>query len=118
MAENTPSIKTLWQALKKYISLNVANIKLSATEKLTLFFAAVAFGVVALVLIAIVMVFLSMAMCEILSQSMSAQNVYLIMAAFYLLLLVIIGALRKVLFLNPIARFLSKIMLNPPKEKE
>lgn len=118
MAENSQSIKTLWQALKKYVSLNVTNIRLSATEKLTMLFAAIAFCFVAVVLIVVALVFASMALCEILSQSLEAHYVYLVMSVLYLVLLAIVGALRKKLFLDPIARFLSRIMLNPPKDKE
>ena len=99
MADNTQSIKTLWSAFKKYVCLNVENAKLTATEKLTIFF-------------------VSMALTHILSQSLEIHYVYFIMAAFYLVILVLIYALKKVLFLNPISRFLSKTILNPPKEKE
>lgn len=117
MAENTQSIKTLWVALKKYVSLNVASAKLNATEKLTLLLAAAAFYFVAITLGIVVVFFVSMALCHLLSQSMEEHYVYLIMASFYLVLLVIVYALRKILFLNPIARFLSKLILKPPHEE-
>lgn len=118
MADNTQSIKTLWSAFKKYVCLNVENAKLTATEKLTILLAVIAFYFVAIVLGFVSVFFVSMALTHILSQSLEVHYVYFIMAAFYLVILVLIYALKKVLFLNPISRFLSKTILNPPKEKE
>ncbi len=118
MAENTQSLKALWATFKKYVALNIENAKLSATEKLTLLFATMAFYFVAITLGIVIVFLVSMAMSHLLSQSIEQHYVYLIMAAFYLVLLVVVFALRKVLFLNPIARFLSKLILNPPQEKQ
>lgn len=116
MAEKTQTLSTLWQSIKRYVNLNVANAKLSATEKLSILFAAVAFYFIAILLGTVALIFVSMSISEVLSQSLPMHYVYLIMAAFYLLILIVVCLLRKVLFLNPIARFLSKTMLNPPKE--
>lgn len=116
MAEKTQPLSSLWQSIKRYVSLNVANAKLSATEKLTMLFAAIAFYFVAILLGAVALIFVSMSISEVLSQSLPIHYVYLIMAAFYLFILIIVCLFRKALFLNPIARFLSRIMLNPPKE--
>ncbi len=116
MAENTQSVKTLWATFKKYVSLNVESAKLTATEKLTILFAAIAFYFVAIILGFVSVFFVSMALCHILSQSLEPHYVYFIMAAFYVVLLVVVYALRKALFLNPMSRFLSKLILNPPKE--
>ncbi len=116
MDNGSSSASLLWHALKKYISLNVENAKFTATEKLTVLFAAVAFYLVAVVLLIVVLVFVSMAICDVLSRYMPMYYVYLLLAAFYIVSLLIVYALRKVLFLNPIARFFSKLMLNPPKD--
>ena len=116
MAENTQPLSSLWQSIKRYVNLNVANAKLSATEKLSILFAAIAFYFISILLGAVALIFVSMAISEVLSLSLPQHYVYLIMAAFYVFILIIVCLLRKVLFLNPIARFMSKIMLNPPKE--
>ena len=118
MAENTQSIKTLWNTFKKYVSLNVENAKLTVAEKLTLLLAAAAFYLVSIILGIARVFFLSMSLCDVLSESMEMYFVYLIMAAFYVVLLLIVYALKKVLFLNPIARFISKLILNPPQENK
>ncbi len=116
MIENNQSIRELWKCIKRYIALNIDNAKLNLTEKLTLIFAATAFYFVAILLSVVIVFFVSMAMCEMLSQYLDILYVYLIMSVFYLLLLFIIYLMKKVLFLNPISKFISRLMLNPPKE--
>ena len=115
MNTNTP-VSSLWQAIKRYITLNVESAKLSATEKLAILFSAVAFYLVAIILCVVAMVFVSMALCEVLSLHMEKHFVYLIMGTFYIIVLMIVCVMKKQLFLNPIARFFSKLLLNPPKE--
>ena len=114
MIENAQSITSLWQIIKRYLSLNIENAKLTATEKLTLFFAAAAFYFVAIIIGAIVLFFVTMSVSDYLSQFLKPYYVYLMIAAFYLLVFVAVYLMKNVLFLNPIARFVSKIMLNPP----
>ena len=114
MIENAQSITSLWQIIKRYLSLNIENAKLTATEKLTLLFAAAAFYFVAIIIGAIVLLFVTMSVSDYLSQFLKPYYVYLIIAAFYLLVFVAVYLMKNVLFLNPIARFVSKIMLNPP----
>lgn len=116
MDNGSSSASLLWQAFKKYIALNVESAKFTAAEKLTVLFAAVAFYFVAIALFIVVLIFVSMAICDVLSMYLPMYYVYLLLAAFYCVSLLIIYALRKVLFLNPIARFISKLMLNPPKD--
>jgi hypothetical protein len=114
MDSNSP-MATLWGAIKKFITLNVENAKLTATEKLTILFSALAFYLVAIALVIVAIGFASMALCEVLSTQLEKHYVYLLMAAIYIVILLIICLMRKRLFLNPIARFFSKLMLNPPK---
>lgn len=115
--ENNQFIKELWQSVKRIISLNVDNAKLSMAEKLTLFSTAVAFYFVAMLLGVIVVFFVSMAMCHLLTQVMEPHYVYLLMAALYLLLLVVVYVMKNILFLNPISRFVSKLLLTPPQDR-
>ena len=116
MEDNSQSIKVLWQSIKRLISLNVDNAKLTLVEKLALFSTAAAFYFVVLLLGVIIVFFVSMSICHLLLQVMEPQYVYLVMAAFYMILLVIVCAMKNVLFLNPISRFVSKLLLNPPQK--
>lgn len=115
--ENQP-VKVLWLLIKKLISLNVDNAKLTMAEKLTIFSTAAAFYFVAMLLGVIVVFFVSMAVCDVLSQVMEIHFVYLIMAAFYVVLFIVVCAMKNILFLNPISRFVSKLLLNPPQENK
>ena len=116
MENNNQSIKMLWLSIKKLISLNVDNAKLTIAEKLTLFSAAVAFYFVAMLLGVIVVFFVSMALCDVLSKFMETHYVYLIMAAIYVVLLILGYVMKNVIFLNPISRFVSKLLLTPPQD--
>ncbi len=115
MEDNNQSIKVLWHSIKRLISLNIDCAKLTLAEKLTLFSTAAAFYVVVMLLGVIIVFFVSMAICHLLLQIMEPQYAYLVMAAFYVILLVVVYAMKNVLFLNPISRFVSKLLLNPPQ---
>lgn len=116
MEDKKDTYKSLWQLIKRYICLLLENIKLSLVEKLTLIFSAIAFCFIAIIFSIVIVFFGSMALCHILSQLMDMHYVYIIMALFYLLMLVLVYVFRKILIINPISRFFSKLMLNPPKK--
>ena len=82
MDSNSP-MATIWVAIKKFIILNVENAKLTATEKLTILFSALAFYLVAIALVIVAIGFASMALCEVLSTQLEKHYVYLLMAAIY-----------------------------------
>lgn len=116
MKNNIISVKILWQLANDYFVLNLERTKLSFVKKLTLLFSATAFYFIAIIMAIIIFIFLSMALCQILHQSIqNISYVYLIIAGLYVTLLIMIYILRKWLFLNPISRFLSKLILNPQK---
>lgn len=116
MKNNITSVKLLWQLANDSITLNLERTKLSFVKKLTIIFSAAAFYFIAIILAIIIFIFLSMAICQILHQSIqNISYVYLLIAGLYVALLVLIYILRKWLFLNPISRFLSRHILNPHK---
>lgn len=114
MNESSQSITSLWQIMKRYLSLKIENAKLTASEKMTLFFAAVAFYFVAILIMAIIVLLVTMSVGDYLSLYLKPYYVYLILAFFYLLVLAVVYWLKNVLFLNPIARFVSKLILDSP----
>lgn len=102
----------LWGMGKKYLTFQIEYAKFSAAEKITMIFGAVALGFIFLMLATVIGLFGSLAIAHWLSGIMSIEWALCIIAGFYLLLAVLIFILRKQLILNPIARFLSKIILN------
>ncbi len=117
MAINSKPAKTLWQQLKDLARLYIENAKLTLAEKLTLLFVAIAFYSIAMLLLTFCLVFLSIALAKLLSLAMAAYWAYIIIAAFYFLLLAAVAVFKQSLLLNPISRFISKLLIDNPDDK-
>ncbi len=104
----------LWQQVKDYIKLQVDYSKLTVAEKLTILLSRIILIVVALLLGASILLLLSAALVVALTGIVGETWVAcLIVAAIYLLLLLIVFALKSHLITNPMARFISKLLINP-----
>lgn len=109
------SYKELWGEVKKYLSLKVDYVKLTAIEKLTVLLAAMTFVGVVIVLSACALFFLSAALVEWLDTVLTCKWLAnLIVCGIVFLLLIIAFCFKKTLILNPVARFVTKLFLNPP----
>lgn len=110
---NTP-YTTLYNQVTRLVSLEVDNAKLMLAEKLTVLLGRIAMAAVAFIISACVLVFVSMGVADLLLRSLPACWTYLIVAAFYFVLVVLALIFRRQIFTDPIARFLSKVILDPP----
>ncbi len=111
------SYKELWCEFKKYLTLQIDYVKLTAIEKLTILLAAMTFVGVVIVLLACAFFFLTVAFVEWLDTVINctwAAN--LITCGIVLFLLLMIVCLKKVLIINPVTKFVTKLFLNPPKQ--
>lgn len=106
--------KSLWQSLQRLFTLEVDNAKMLITEKLTVLTARLAVCFVMFVVGTCTLIFASIAAADFLLESLAARWTYLILAGFYLLVMIILVSFRKRIFINPIARFLSSVILDPP----
>lgn len=102
---------------KHLVRLEVENARLLLTEKLSLLFARIALAAVCFVISACAVIFLSMSAADFLLQSLAPWATYLIVAGFYILLIIILALTRRKLITDPIARYLSKIILDPKPAK-
>lgn len=93
-------------------SLYVENAKLNITEKLTLVLSAALLLVVALVLGVFALAFFTGAALEALELVVDPWMSYIIMGAVFIALIVLSVVFRKSLFVNPIARYLSRVMFD------
>lgn len=100
--------------VKRLFSLEVENLQLIFTEKLTLLFGRLALVAVCFVVGATALVFLSMSVADFLLRGLAPCWTYLIIAAFYILIIIIAAAFRRKLIIDPIARFISRVILAPP----
>lgn len=103
----------LWEELKKFFSLQVDYVKLTAVEKLVVLLSAIALVAVLLILGACVLFYLSFAIVYLLVDVIGCVwGAYLIVSGIFVVLSLIVFAMRKTLILDPVAKFLTKLFFN------
>lgn len=117
-AETKSSTAGLVDNVMKYLRLLVEDTKLNVAEKLTRLLAAVALCAVLLILGIVTLVYISMAVAWSLAVALSPVWSYIIVAGFFVLLLAVLIFFRKQLIENPIARFISRLLLDAPAPKD
>ena len=111
MAEN--KYEELWAELKKYLTLQIDYAKLTTVEKLVVLLSAIAMVAVMLILGACVLFYLSFAVVFGLSDAIgSTWGAYLIVSGIFLVLMLVVYALRQKLILDPVSRFLTRLFLH------
>ena len=111
MAEN--KYEELWADLKKYLTLQIDYAKLTTVEKLVVLLSAIAMVAVMLILGACVLFYLSFAVVFMLSDAIgSTWGAYLIVSGIFLVLMLVVYALRQKLILDPVSRFLTRLFLH------
>ncbi len=116
---NKPSIddrvRSARQSLRRLTELYLENAKITTAEKLTLFCTAATVGVICLVLGLFALAFITVALIELLALAIPVWASYLIFAGIYAVIIIALILLREPLIMNPIARFLSKLLLEPER---
>ena len=110
---SSAAYRRLYDEIRRLVGLEVENARLVVTEKLTLLFGRIALVAVSFVLSACVIIFLSMSISDLLLESLTPWATYMIVGGFYALLIVILAIFRRQLIIDPIARYLSKVLLDP-----
>lgn len=104
--------------VKKLCSLEIEKAKLLLTEKLTLLVAKIMITAVVFVLSTAAMIFISMALADFLLRTMSPAATYSIVGLFYIIVAILVSLFRKSLIVDPVARYVSRVILDPPECKE
>ena len=102
-------LSTLWSIARG----TLYNVRLSAAERLTLLMSAIALGGIATILVTAVLLFVSIGAARLLA-SLTPHGAYFIVAGFYALLLIVIVSMRRKLITDPIARLVSRLILDDP----
>ncbi|MGN1245217.1 MAG: phage holin family protein [Muribaculaceae bacterium] len=111
MVEN--KYEELWVELKKYLTLQIDYAKLTTVEKLVVLLSAIAIVAVMLILGACVLFYLSFAVVFMLSDAIGCTwGAYLIVSGIFMVLMLIVYAMRQKLILDPVSRFLTRLFLN------
>ncbi len=109
--ETKQTAQSLWQRLKELATLKLEYAKLTAAERLSILLSTVAIALICLVGVSMFLFFISMSLVEVMATSIGMAWSSFIVSMIYVAVLVIVVMLRKQLIINPIARFVSKIML-------
>lgn len=111
-------LSAISQIVGKYAKLLIEDTRLSIAEKLTRLLATIALASLLTIIATVALVFISIAVGIALAKSLSPLWSFVIVAGFYLSLLVILITCRRTLLVNPIARFISTILLPPPTKND
>lgn len=109
-------IKQLFAVLRRYLELNVEYAKLTAAEKVTMLSSHLAVAVIIMVIGAFTLIFVGFTISELFKLILCPALAYLCTAGVFLIMAVLVVVTRKELIINPISRFITKILFdNSPK---
>lgn len=119
MKENlTDTIKGIIDNGRRWLKLEIEYLKLTATEKITVLMSTLIFGAVCLLIGAVILILLSFALVDVYMQFLSPALSFVCAAGTLLILIIAVYLLRKPLLENPIARLLSKLILDIKPQDE
>ena len=111
-SKNIGSIGKLLLEFKKYLELQKEFVKLDATEKMTVILSAILIVTVLLLLGSIVLLFFTFALAYYLGDVLGSLSLgFGLISAFILLLTVIFYLNRNRMVIQPMARFMTKLIL-------
>ena len=106
------NIADIRSSLRRLVALYVENAKLTAAEKLTLLLSGAVLFVIALVFITFALIFGAVAIYQLMALSMSPIVAAAILAGAFVLLVILAFLLRKPLIVDPMARFISRLIMD------
>ncbi|MBD5194219.1 MAG: phage holin family protein [Bacteroidales bacterium] len=105
-------IRSLADQSKRWLTLEVEYLKLTAAEKMTLLMGSLIIGFVALLLAMVVLIMLALSLAEVFKLMMNPALAYLSTAGAICILLGVFFLLRRPLLMNPIARLITKVFFD------
>lgn len=112
------SVNGISDDAKRLGALYLEKAKLITTEKLSITLSSIAFSAVIIAIGIVCLVFISIGIGHLLASSIAPHLAYLIVAAFYVLLLIVALRFKRQLFVDPITRFMSRIILDDPEGED
>lgn len=102
----------------RYLRLAIEDARLGASEKLTILLSTLAFYGMGAALGLLVLVFVSIGVGHLLADTIAPKMAYIYVACFYVLLFVLMVLFRRQIFINPIARLITRLFVAPPQDPE
>lgn len=119
MEQSDPRSSSVTSAIgstvSRYIKLLLEDTRLNIAEKLTRLLSALTVCALVLVLALATLLFLSIAAGIALADIMNPIWAYVIVGSFYAVLAVVIFFCKTTLIVNPIARFISRLLIEAPE---
>ncbi len=113
-SNDNSSFTVIWQMIQRLCRLYVSKARLDLSEKLARLFSGVALALIVLILGICVMVFLTLALSAVITDVLPDYWSYLIIGGFYVIVILLLIALRGPILINPITRFISRIIVESP----
>lgn len=111
MSEEKSQFKQLIDESKDYIKFRLEYGKLTLTEKLVMLLSSLAIGLICVFLGVLIILFLSISAMDWIAESLGHAWATLIICGAYVLMIILLVALRKPLIINPMSRMISRIIL-------
>lgn len=108
----TDEIKEIFVQGRDWVKLEVEYAKLTLAEKFTILFTAVIIGAVCMLMGIVVLIMLALALAELFKTFMLPPFAYLAVGGVVCILILLLYLFRKPILLNPIARSLTKLLIN------
>lgn len=112
----TDDIKELITQSINWAKLEVEYLKLTAAEKVIILISMMVIGVVVLLLLLPAILMFLFALAQVFIGFMPVAVAYVVVGGIVLLLLGLLVLFRKQLVINPVAKFISKVLLDHPEE--
>lgn len=104
-------VRQFTEPVSRLLKLYIEEARLGTVEKLTRLLSVVAIAFFGTLLLIVGLTFISLGIAVIMSRSIEPWVVYCIIGAFYILVVTVAYAFRHSLIINPICRWLSKLLL-------
>ena len=114
----TDEIKEILSQGVNWAKLEIEYLKLSAAEKIIILVSVMVIGVVVLLLLLPAILMFLFALAQVFIGFMPVAVAYVCVGGIVLLLLGILVIFRKQVVINPVAKFISKVLLENPENKK
>ena len=113
----TDEIKELLTQSINWAKLEVEYLKLTAAEKIIILVSMMVIGIVILILLLPAILMFLFALAQVFIGFMPVAVAYVCVGGIVILLLGLLVLFRKQLVINPVAKFISKVLLDHPENK-
>ncbi|MGM9852238.1 MAG: hypothetical protein ACI306_08895 [Muribaculaceae bacterium] len=113
---STTTIERLARLLTIYARLNINQARMIVAERISLLLSTIAVTAIAIGLGLLALAFVSIGLGHLLAVTIAPVAAYLYVAAFYVVVTIVVIVFRRRLIIDPIARFVSKIILSSPSK--